>query len=375
MYRILLIIFLSFLFACTNHNSFRQISFDKKYHSTTKRLPFIGSACAPRHFFPHDYFKHLSMIKIWEDGAYRTTNLSKEPFDIIEDLRIYQSYDYLWMLFFVPFFEKYDCDQYHITGYLVYFDHPSKQKLYSKLQKETVKQQPDLPIMISREYSLNDVDSISKKKEEEMQTYREKTIPDSGEQADKKKSASYSYRQDSVPQIQVWNKKLKPEITAMPDAMLVDSCLEFPYECATDPNYIGEIRLRTKADQKQNSNPDGFSKIFLSKVQSKIDTTYFGCYCRKEPDLSIYENCPIDSYGLDSVCKSKYDCLEKSSELDTTNGLNKNQCTKKFKEDLFILSQSKEPKDKIHQGKENFERMIYYTKKLWALEILKNESP
>ncbi|WP_244279905.1 hypothetical protein [Leptospira brenneri] len=348
------------MFACTNHNSFRQISFDKKYHSTTKRLPFIGSACAPRHFFPHDYFKHLSMIKIWEDGAYRTTNLSKEPFDIIEDLRIYQSYDYLWMLFFVPFFEKYDCDQYHITGYLVYFDHPSKQKLYSKLQTEKGKQQPDLPMMVVREYNLMDSEILSQKKEEQKEKPRAYTAPDP--------KAPFS-------KIRIWEPKPKLEIVSLPDVRLVDSCLEFPYECATDPNYIGEIRLRTKADQKQNSNPDGFSKIFLSKVQSKIDTTYFGCYCRKETNLSIYENCPIDSYGLDSVCKSKYDCLEKSSELDTTNGLNKNQCTKKFKEDLFKLIKTKESKDKIHQGKENFERMIYYTKKLWALEILKNESP
>lgn len=356
MHRILLILFLSLLGGCTNHQTFRQITFEKKEYKTTKRLPFITSACSSKGFFPNEQQNSFSSIHIWEDGEYRISDLYREPFDAIEDLRIYQSNDYSWWILFLPYVGGGNCNQYHITGYLIYFDAESKQKWNTKLQNEKTKTQTDLPIMMTREYRLIDSETLALKKEEQKKIEKET----------KPRSEAESFQLPKV-----WSPKPKSEITALPDDRLIDYCLEFPYECVNEPNYISEIRLRSTPDQKQNANSNPFLQSLQSKIQMTTDKTYFGCYCRKEPDLSIYENCPIDLHGLDNICKSKYDCLEKSDESETTNGLGKKQCHKKFKDDLSNLMKTKESKDKIHQGKDNFERMIFYTKKLWALEVLK----
>ncbi|WP_232373726.1 hypothetical protein [Leptospira chreensis] len=207
--------------------------------------------------------------------------------------------------------------------------------------------------MAFREYSLIDEKILSQK----IQELREK------------KELDYNQTKNPFYKPKIWDSKTKSELLHLDNDKLIDYCLEFPFECANDPNYLSEIRLRSTLDQKQN--PNTFLQSLQFKIQMTTNQSYFGCYCRKEPDLSIYATCPIDLYGLDNVCKSKYDCLKKSNELETTNGLEKKQCLSKFKEDLSILMKTKEAKDKIHQGKDNFERMIFYTKKLWALEVLK----
>ncbi|MCW7482674.1 hypothetical protein [Leptospira kanakyensis] len=348
MHRILLILILSICASCTNHRSYRQITLEKKNYQTTKRLPFIGSSCGSGNFFPNDLYSSYALIKIWEDGEFRISNLSREPFDAIEDLRIYQSPDHFWMLSFVPFFSRYDCDKYHITGYLLYLDETSKQKLNAKLQAERTKTQPDLPMMVVREYFLMDADILSQKKDKQKEIERE---------------TNSRYHRESIQLPKVWDPKPKSEIVSMTHEKLIDYCLEFTYECVTDSNYLKEIQTRN--NQKQNLNPSDFSSVLLTKTENTTNQIYFGCYCRKKPDLSIYSFCPIDTFGLDSVCKSKNDCLE------ITNGEGQKLCHKKFKEDLSILMKTKESKDTIHKEKDNFERMIFYTKKLWALETLK----
>ncbi|TGL88630.1 hypothetical protein EHQ68_08290 [Leptospira congkakensis] len=350
MHRILLILFICFSVGCTNHRSYRQITFEKKDYQTNKRLPFIGTICSPGLFFPKNEYIQYSLIQIWEDGEFRISNLWKEPFDAIEDLRIYHSPDYIWMFSFIPLFSKYDCDKYHVTGYLLYLDEKSKQKLNKKLQTETIKTPSDLPMMVVREYRLMDADLLSQKRYEQREVER-KTDP--------------RYHKESFQLPKVWDPKPKSEIVNMPNERLIDYCLEFPYECVTDPNYLGEIRFRSNTNQKKNLNPSDFSSSFLTKTETTTNQIYFGCYCRKKPDQSIYSICPIDNSGLDSVCKSKNDCLER------TNGEGQKLCHKKFKEDLSILMKTKESKDAIHKEKDNFDRMIFYTKKLWALETLK----
>lgn len=350
MYRILLILILCFSASCTNLRSYRQITLEKKDYQTIKRLPFIGTSCGSGNFFPDDKYNTYSFIKIWEDGEFRISNLSREPFDAIEDLRIYHSPDHFWMIFFLPFFGKYDCDEYHVTGYLLYLDETSKQKLKKNLQSEKTKTPPDLPIMVVREYRLMDSELLSQKRNEQKEVERKRNS---------------RYHKESMLLPKVWDPKPKSEIVSMPNERLLDYCLEFPYECVTDPNYLGEIQLRNK---KQNADLPDFSSNLQTKIKETNNSTYFGCYCRKIPDLSIYSSCPIDQFGLDSICKNKNDCLEKTSNES------KKLCHKRFKDDLSILMKTKESKDRIHQGKDNFERMIFYTKKLWALEVLEGQN-
>lgn len=350
MHRILLILFICFSVGCTNHRSYRQITFEKKDYHTNKRLPFIGTTCSPGLLFPNDQLNHYSLIQIWEDGEFRISNLSREPFDAIEDLRIYHSPDYIWMFLFIPFFSKYDCNQYHITGYLLYLDETSKQKLNTKIQIEKTKKIPDLPMMVVREYLLMDSDTLSQKKDKQREI----------ESLTKAKN-----RRETFQLPKIWDPKPKSEIVNLTNEKLIDYCLEFPYECVTDSNYWGEIRIRYQKIPKENQNTFDFSTSLSSKIQNTSNQIYFGCYCRKNPDLSIYTICPIDQFGLDSICKNNKDCLEK------TDKGNLKLCHKKFKEDLSNLMKIKESKDTIHKEKDNFDRMIFYTKKLWALEILK----
>lgn len=357
MHRILLILAFLFCVGCTNYQTLQQVTYEKKEYKITKRLPFITTACDLYPLFPTDHLKYRQIVSIWEDGKFRREFLYKEPFDAIEDLRIYQSNDYLWSLLLLPFFGKRECDQYHITGYLIYFDSESKQKWYTNIQKEKPKLQADLPMMVVRESHLMDSEILTQVKSE-MDRNRVKT--------------SYHQPKDPLFPIKVWSQKPNSEITALSDDRLIDTCLEFPYECVTDANYRQEIRRRSFAEHNQNTNPTSFSQTISAKIQSTDDKTYFGCYCRKNPDFSIYVSCPIDSYGLDSICKEKIDCFQKIIGLETTQNISQNQCMKKFKNDLSVLIKTKNSKDKIHQGKENFERMLFYTKKIWALEELKS---
>lgn len=357
MYRILLVSLFGIFFSCLSRQTFQQVAISKNEYQTTKRLPFIAHTCDRKAVFSNDLLETYILVRIWENGEYRIAFLNNEPFDIIEDLRIYQSHDYTWYLSFIPLFSGYHCDQYHLTGYLLYLDPHSKEKLNTKLTNDKLKTlEPDLPIMTFREYSLIDDTVLSQKIRES---------------SDKKKELGYNETKYPNYKPKVWDSKPKSELVYLPNDKLIDYCLEFPYECVTDSNYIQEIRSRTIPNQKQNPNPILFSNLLQEKVQSTYDKTYFGCYCRKEPDLSIYATCPIDLYGLDNLCKNKNDCFKKTNGKENTDNPNQNQCIKKFKDDLSNLMKTKESKDKIHQGKDNFERMIFYTKKLWALEVLK----
>ncbi|TGM78430.1 hypothetical protein EHR01_07640 [Leptospira mtsangambouensis] len=343
-----------FFFSCLGQQSFQQLEIPKKDYLTTKRLPFVANTCDRMTIFSNNLLERTIWIQIWENGEYRIAFLNDEPFDAIEDLKIYQSHDYLWTLSFVPLFAGYYCNQYHLTGYLLYFDADSKQKLKTKLEEEKKKTNPNLPIMAFREYSLMDERILSQKKEELKKIYKEREY--------------YKYI-NPLSKPKIWDPKSKSDLTFISNDQLIDYCLEFPYECVTDSNYLSEIQFRKNPREKQktNASPSDFSSSLLTKIQKTTDKINFGCYCRKIPDLSIYSSCPIDQFGLDSVCKNKNDCLEK------TNVENQKLCHNKFKEELSILMKTKESKDTIHHGQDNFERMIFYTKKLWALEMLEGQ--
>lgn len=352
MYRILLVSFFCFFFCCLSHQTFQQVEISKNEYQTTKRLPFIANTCDRKAVFSNNILERNLIIRIWENGEFRNVFLNNEPFDIIEDLRIYQSHDYTWYISFIPLFSGYYCDQYHLTGYLLYLDPNSKEKLNAKLEKDRTKTTgSNGPIKAFREYSLIDEKILSQK----IKELREK-----------KQERGYSKHKEQFYKPKIWDSKSKSELVYIPNDQLIDYCLEFPYECVNDQNYIQEIRSRTTANAKLNLNPTNFSNLLLEKINTTKDKTYFGCYCRKNSDFFIYSQCPIDRYGLDALCKKKTDCLEER------NAEKERQCFKTFKEDLSILLKTKESKDKIHQEKENFERMIFYTKKLWALEVLKD---
>ncbi|WP_232369081.1 hypothetical protein [Leptospira abararensis] len=357
MYRVLLVFLFCTFFRCLSHQTFQQVVIPKKEYQITKRLPFLINTCDRKAVLSNNLLERYLIARIWENGEFRIASLSNEPFDLIEDLRIYQSHDYIWYLSLIPLFSGYTCDQYHLTGYLLYLDPQSKEKLYSKLANDQLKTSgPDLPIMAFREYNLIDDTILSQKIKESRE---------------KKKNLGYNETIYHNYKPKVWNTKTKSELVYLSNDNLIDYCLEFPYECVNDPIYIKEIRSRTTPNLKKNPNPILFSNRLLEKIQTTYDKIYFGCYCRKNPDFSIYESCPIDSYGLDSICKQKFDCFQRTSGFETTQNIGQNQCQKKFKNDLSVLIKTKEPKDKIHEGNENFERMIFYAKKIWALENLK----
>ncbi|MCW7493400.1 hypothetical protein ND861_12200 [Leptospira sp. 2 VSF19] len=208
--------------------------------------------------------------------------------------------------------------------------------------------------MITREYQLVDLETIRKINKSESKENFLNT-----------KYTTAQNPHDPFSPKKIWEPKPKSEISILPNERLIDYCLEFSFECVTDPNYLGEIQLRNRKDKNQNAGIPGFSSNLQTKIQKIEEETYFGCYCRKEPNLSIYQNCPIDQFGLDSICKRKNDCL-----TNVTNEKRK-RCQTQFKEDLYVLLKTKESKDQIHQNKDNFDRMIFYTKKFWAMEVLK----
>lgn len=207
--------------------------------------------------------------------------------------------------------------------------------------------------MITREYQLVDLETIYKNLKSGTETPFFHT-----------KYTTAPNPRDPFSERKVWDPKPKSEITILSNERLIDYCLEFPFECVTDPNYLGEIQFRNRKNQKHNADLPEFSKNLQTEIQKIKDVTYFGCFCRKDPNLSIYQTCPIDQFGLDSICKRKNDCLT------TANDEKNKLCKKQFKEELSVLIKTKESKDQIHQDKDNFDRMILYTKKFWAIEVL-----
>ncbi|TGL67517.1 hypothetical protein [Leptospira jelokensis] len=355
MHRILLILLTSICiitnFHCSNGMVLRSIDPPKNEFPYTKRLPFLATTCYPSHALHKEKFSPLELVSIWEDGQFRKQILGNEPFDAIEDLRIYQSHEYFWELSFIPFFSRYNCNEYHITGYLLYFDSNTKQKLATYLDKKRKDNPIELPIMLVREYELADSETLKKKQKADPINVSFHT----------KYSTAPDHR-DPFSNYQIWESKPKSELRSIPDSRLIEYCLEFPYECATDPNYVSEVKNRISKSEIQSS--ESFKTSFQKNVKQKIKTTNFGCYCRLTSDTSIYKSCPIDNFGLDSICKEKTDCTLKQN--DTGPAI----CIKKYKESLSKLINSKESKDKIHTEPENFNRMVYYAKKFLAFELL-----
>lgn len=329
----------------------RQIDLPKNEFSYTKRLPFIANTCYPIHILHRDKFAPLELVSIWEDGQFRRQILGNEPFDAIEDLNIYHSHDYFWEFRFIPFFSRYNCNEYHITGYLIYFDQTTKQKLASHVEKKRREIPNELPIMLTREYGLVDFEALNQKQKSDLKYVSIHT----------KYSTSPDHR-DPFSNHQVWDPKPKSEIHSIPDSRLIAYCLDFPYECANDPNYLNEIKYRISKTENQSSA--SFKTSLEKNLKIEIQKTNFGCYCRTTPDLSIYNACPIDNSGLDSICKEKSDCFSNGNNSDKTI------CMKKYKESLIKLINTKESKDRIHSEPTNFDRMIYYTKKFLAFELL-----
>ncbi|EOQ87759.1 hypothetical protein LEP1GSC202_2627 [Leptospira yanagawae serovar Saopaulo str. Sao Paulo = ATCC 700523] len=353
MHRILLIVLygICFLgsFHCTNKTVIRRIELPKSEFPYTKRLPFIVNTCYPLNILQRDKFAQLELVSIWEDGHFRKQILGNELFDAIEDLRIYQSHEYFWELRLIPYFSKYDCNEYHITGYLLYFDSITKQKMATYLDKKRKDDPIELPIMLVREYELADSETLKKKQKADPVNASFHT----------KYSTAPDHR-DPFSNYQIWESKPKSELLSLSDSRLIAYCLDFPYECATDSNYIHEFKNRISKSETQSS--ESFNTSFQTNLKREIQKTNFGCYCRLTPDLSIYKSCPIDNFGLDSICKEKTDCSQNKND--------NNICTKKYKESLLKLINSKESKDIIHSGSANFDRMVYYAKKFLAFELL-----
>lgn len=357
MHRILLIITTCFCFLaisdCRPEGMVRQIDLPTKEFPYTKRLPFIANLCKSNLNFLSDSIYSIELVSIWDDGQFRNQILAKEPYDAIEDLNIYHSHDYFWELLLIPYLARFRCNEYHITGYLLYYDPITKQKLTKSLEKKRNEKAPDLPLMLTREYQLVNLELAEKQSELNSQPEtpffgtKYTTTPDP---------------KDPFSQVKVWAPKPKSEIQTLPEDRLFNYCLDFPYECVTDTNYFAEMKKRISSNR--NTNSHSLANSFHTNLNREKDKTYFRCYCRKEPNLSIYKTCPIDQFGLDSICKEKFDCLHQRNDSE------KKFCYQKYKEDLATLLKTKEPKYKIDSDPTNEERMIHYTKKFWAMEVL-----
>lgn len=84
-------------------------------------------------------------------------------------------------------------------------------------------------------------------------------------------------------------------------------------ECSYDLNECGRnesIQLRLKAaipiEKKKNNHNSDLLEL-REKYNTKEKNFAHGCFCRRNPDPTLFRNCPVES-DFDSICEVKYNC-------------------------------------------------------------------
>ncbi|MCW7483245.1 glycine/betaine ABC transporter permease [Leptospira kanakyensis] len=102
--------------------------------------------------------------------------------------------------------------------------------------------------------------------------------------------------------------------------------------CLDDPVFCDEYKILI--EKIKHDLTDLKLKIkFEEEWNNTFNNINYGCYCRKYPNLEIYNNCPIDENSLDFVCKSRHICIS-SKGLNWTESIECNSDFSSFLESI-----------------------------------------
>jgi hypothetical protein len=120
---------------------------------------------------------------------------------------------------------------------------------------------------------------------------------------------------------------------------LIKNCFDDPFFCVNDKN------LYTKL--KENLSNPAFEENYKNEWIKSFSGTYYGCFCRNNINLSIYETCPIDINSLDYACKLRHQCIKDFNE----EWINSSKCDEKFENHikLILKNNSKDKRDHIRE--------------------------
>ncbi|MCW7494779.1 glycine/betaine ABC transporter permease [Leptospira sp. 2 VSF19] len=109
--------------------------------------------------------------------------------------------------------------------------------------------------------------------------------------------------------------------------------------CFDDPIFCDEYQILIEKIKTEIKNIK-FKKEFEEEWNNTFSNINYGCYCRNKPNLTIYNNCPIDENSLDYACKSRHDCIS-SKNLTWNESL---ECNSDFSTFLDTIPYSNQKK-------------------------------
>ncbi|MCW7460402.1 glycine/betaine ABC transporter permease [Leptospira bandrabouensis] len=143
-----------------------------------------------------------------------------------------------------------------------------------------------------------------------------------------KLTLSIEKRKSQEKEFKEYDENRKNKINKNQD--LIKICFDDPVFCDEYEILIEKLKLEIKKIELKKSYEEEWINTF-----SNIN---YGCYCRKKPNINIYNTCPIDENSLDNACKSRQDCISSKN----LNWSEKSECNSNFSDFLNKIPYSKQ---------------------------------
>ncbi|WCL49968.1 hypothetical protein [Leptospira sp. GIMC2001] len=83
---------------------------------------------------------------------------------------------------------------------------------------------------------------------------------------------------------------------------LTKNCFNESFYCAKNKKILNDL----ESESRSNRNKSKFLYDFSKALKAKNEKIFYGCYCRKNIEPKVFENCPVDD--LDQFCKNNHEC-------------------------------------------------------------------
>ncbi|MCT8334508.1 hypothetical protein NUH30_12565 [Leptospira sp. 85282-16] len=124
------------------------------------------------------------------------------------------------------------------------------------------------------------------------------------------------------------------------------------YECAMNESIKHRLKIAIQIERKDNKTTSDLDEL-REKLNTKEKNFAHGCFCRTNPDPTLFSKCPVES-DFDSICEEKFNCdqlkpgdnscgitflnqLTKLQKKHNEGNFNDNYLKEKIKEQLTII--------------------------------------